>query len=193
MFAKDLLVGRGRPAALLLLLLCCAPALADSGGYFRAENADIVNRDGEYRLDVVFAIDLGEGAGEALENNVPLVFEIQVQLVRKNRWLWDSIDNEIRHVHMLQYHALSRRYIVSGTDGSGRSSYRNLDEALAMVGSLNNILLARDDEIDADGKYEIRLRGSLDIESLPTPVRLLAYASPAWEMQSEWYTWPLRH
>ena len=193
MFAKDLLVRRGRPAALLLLLLSCAPALADNGGYFRAEDADIVHEDGEYRLGAVFAIDLGEGASEALENNVPLVFDIQVQLVRKNRWLWDSIDNEIRHVHMLQYHALSRRYIVSGIDGSGRSSYQNLDEALAVVGSLENILLAGDDEIDAGGKYEVRLRGSLDIESLPTPVRLLAYASPAWEMESEWYTWPLHH
>ena len=39
--------------------------------------------------------------------------------------------------------------------------------------------------------YVIRLRGSLDIESLPTPVRLLAYVSAGWDMNSEWYAWPL--
>jgi len=37
----------------------------------------------------------------------------------------------------------------------------------------------------------VRLRCSLDIESLPTPVRLLAYVSSAWDMDNEWYQWPL--
>ena len=37
----------------------------------------------------------------------------------------------------------------------------------------------------------VRLRGSLDIESLPTPVRLLAYFSSAWDMDSEWHQWGL--
>jgi Domain of unknown function (DUF4390) len=43
-----------------------------------------------------------------------------------------------------------------------------------------------------DGQsYSVRLRGSLDIEALPTPVRLLAYVSSAWDMDSEWYQWHL--
>jgi hypothetical protein len=43
-----------------------------------------------------------------------------------------------------------------------------------------------------DGQsYSVRLRGSLDIEALPTPVRLLAYVSSAWDMDTEWYKWQL--
>jgi hypothetical protein len=42
-----------------------------------------------------------------------------------------------------------------------------------------------------DESYSVRLRGSLDIEALPTPVRLLAYISSAWDMDSEWYQWQL--
>jgi hypothetical protein len=43
-----------------------------------------------------------------------------------------------------------------------------------------------------DGRrYTVRLRGRLDIESLPTPVRLLAYVSSAWDMDNEWYKWRL--
>jgi hypothetical protein len=45
--------------------------------------------------------------------------------------------------------------------------------------------------IEDDADYKIRLRGSLDIESLPTPVRLIAYVSSAWDMSSEWHTWSL--
>ena len=43
-----------------------------------------------------------------------------------------------------------------------------------------------------DGRrYAVRLRGRLDIEALPTPVRLLAYVSSAWDMDSDWYKWRL--
>jgi hypothetical protein len=31
----------------------------------------------------------------------------------------------------------------------------------------------------------------LDIDALPTPLRLLAYLSDDWRLASEWYTWPL--
>jgi hypothetical protein len=51
--------------------------------------------------------------------------------------------------------------------------------------------LLTDQALESELNYEIRLRGSLDIESLPTPVRLIAYVSSAWDMMSKWYSWPL--
>lgn len=168
-----------------------SPALAEEGGFFRADDVVIELVDGEYLLDGSCSIGLAPGARDALENNVPLVFEVQIQLVRKHRWLWDTVENETRHARRLEFHALSRSYVVSERDTGRRASFRRLEDALRAAGNLRNVPLVTSQQLETDGDYEIRLRGSLDIESLPTPVRLLAYASSAWDMESEWYAWPL--
>ena len=184
---------RRLPVLLVMLAGLCglSPALAAESGYFRSDEADIRLVDGEYLLDAGCSIGLAPGAMDALENNIPLVFEIQVQLVRKHRWLWDTVENETRYTRQLRYHALSRSYVVSYRTTGERASYRRLEDALHAVGNLQNVPLVASQQLEANGNYEIRLRGSLDIESLPTPVRLLAYASSAWDMESEWYAWPL--
>jgi hypothetical protein len=37
----------------------------------------------------------------------------------------------------------------------------------------------------------LALKARLDIESLPTPLRALAYVSPEWYLSSRWYKLPL--
>jgi len=127
---------------------------------------------------------------EALKNGVPLVFEFQVQVVKKNTWLWDSVEIEQVLYRQLQYHALSESYQVKDISAASQGNYRRLDDALRAAGNIEKLLLSGR-ALDSDLNYEIRLRGSLDIESLPTPVRLIAYVSSAWDMTSKWYSWPL--
>ena len=51
---------------------------------------------------------------------------------------------------------------------------------------------------DRDGAVTLRLhdrvrvRAVLEIESLPTPLRLAAYFNPAWRLSSDWLSWPLQ-
>ena len=165
-------------------------AWAGEAGGFRIEDAHAWNADGAYLLDAQFHIGLSSGAREALENGVPLVFELQVQVVRKHSWWWDTIAVELRQRRQLQYHALSQSYLVKDTDSGTQGNYRQLQDALRAAGAIRNLFLT-DQKMEAGKGYNIRLRGSLDIESLPTPVRLPAYMSSAWDMKSEWYAWPL--
>jgi hypothetical protein len=90
----------------------------------------------------------------------------------------------------LQYHALSRSYLVKNLNAGTQGNYRGLEDALRAAGTIQNLPLTNV-PLQAGRRYLVRIRGSLDIESLPTPVRLLAYISSAWDMQSEWYAWPL--
>ena len=163
---------------------------ADEAGEFRIEDAHAWNADGAYLLDAQFLIGLSSGAREALENGVPLVFDLQVQVVRKHRWWWDAVAVELKLRRQLQYHALSESYLVKDLDAGTQGNYRRLEDALRAAGAIRNLFLT-DLQMQAGEGYNIRLRGSLDIESLPTPVRLPAYVSSAWDMQSEWYAWPL--
>ena len=180
-------------AVVLLLALACGfpmQVAASHPGIFQLEDADTWRTgDGDY-LGAQFDIELSSGAEEALMNGVPLVFELQVQVVKTHTWIWDSVDIEINLYRQLQFHALSESYLVKDLSTGTQGNYHRLEDALRAAGKIQKLLLT-DQALDPDLNYEIRLRGSLDIESLPTPVRLIAYVSSAWDMVSKWHSWPL--
>jgi hypothetical protein len=90
----------------------------------------------------------------------------------------------------LEFHALSRSYLVKDVERGTQGNYSRLQDALVAAGTIENMLITSM-PLEPGRKYYIRMRGSLDIEALPTPVRLLAYVSSGWDMDSEWYTWPI--
>lgn len=203
MFEQDRLTARLQAApvtewiqrlaiALIAALSLCSPplSLADEPGSFTIRDAHAWNEGGTYLLDAQFAIHLSSGASEALENGIPLNFELQVQLVRTHTWWWDVVDVEIKQSRQLEFHDLSRSYLVKDLDAGTQGNYRRLEDALKAAGTVQNLVVT-DQQLKNGRGYNIRLRGSLDIEALPTPVRLLAYVSSAWDMESEWYAWPL--
>ncbi|HYQ71193.1 MAG TPA: DUF4390 domain-containing protein [Gammaproteobacteria bacterium] len=202
MFVQDLLsvdscaaspcLHKQRWLAVLLLLVSIWPGFshADEQGEFQVDDAHAWSEGSVQMLDAQFAVRLSTGAKEALENGVPLVLEFQVQLVKTHKWFWDTVDIELTQRRQVQYHALSRSYLVRDLVAGTQGNYRRLDDALRAAGSIQDLTLTRA-PLEAGHRYLIRIRGSLDIESLPTPVRLFAYVSSAWDMQSEWYSWPL--
>jgi hypothetical protein len=206
MFAQDQIAGLPamsalivRPGRLLVALLvgctfwCSSPTFADEAGSFQALRAHVTEDAASpgFLLDGQFSITLSSGAKEALQNGIPLIFELQVQLVRVHRWIWDSVKVDLKQARQIQYHDLSRSYVVKYINEGTQRNFRQLSDAMDAAGALENLLLANGLLIEDDADYKIRLRGSLDIESLPTPVRLIAYVSSAWDMSSEWHTWSL--
>ena len=171
--------------------LSVAPVVqAGETGQFTVQDAHVWHDEDGWFLDAQCEIRLSSGAHEALENGIPLVFELRAQIVKTHKWLWDKVEHERTLLRQLQYHALSRSYLVKDI-GTGRHGvYSRLDDALYAVGLIDTLLLSSE-TLDSKRDYIVRLRGSHDIESLPTPVRLLAYVSSQWDMNSQWYTWPL--
>jgi len=185
-------LSRCRIVVLLLSVICCLPAAVYAGhpGAVKLEDAHTWRREGSDYLEAQFSIELSSGAEEAVQNAIPLVFELQVQVIETHAWLWDSVVIEITERRSLQYHALSQSYQVKDLNAGTQGNYRRLDDALRAAGKIRNLLLT-DQSLDQGPEYSIRLRGSLDVESLPTPVQLLAYVSSEWSMASKWYKWPL--
>jgi len=183
---------RRRTAVLLLSTICCLPSLVCAGhpGIIQLEDAHTFRIDGSEYLEAQFSVELSSGAEEAVQNAVPLLFELQVQVVETHTWLWDSVVIESTERRSLQYHALSESYQVKDLNAGTQGNYRRLDDALQAAGKIKNMLLT-DQPLDQRYDYSIRLRGSLDVESLPTPVRLIAYISSDWNMVSKWYKWQL--
>jgi hypothetical protein len=171
-------------------MLCFSSCVVAEPGSFQVEEAHSWTEEGAYFLDAQFVVNLSSGAFEALENGVPLVFVLQFQVVKTHPWFWDVVDIEINQVRQIQYHALSRSYLVKESAAGTQGNYHRLKDALQAAGAIEGLFLT-DQELEQGRGYKMRVRGSLDIESLPTPVRLLAYVSSSWDMDSEWYTWPL--
>jgi hypothetical protein len=189
-------VNRGQWLMMALLagvFLCAPPRLpaADQSGAFKVTEIRTEKGDESYLLNARMAINLSSGPREALENGVPLVFELQIQTLEKHTWLWDSVVAEYKQARQVQLHALSRTYLVKDLATGAQRSYTRLDEALQAAGFVHNYPVLDYALMQNDESYSVRLRGNLDIEALPTPVRLLAYVSSAWDMDSEWYQWQL--
>jgi hypothetical protein len=180
-----------RIALFLFASMLVSPVLfAGGNGEINIRDAHAWHDDDGWFLDAQFDIRLSSGALEALENGVPLVFELRAQIVKTHRWFWDVVEFESTQRRQLQYHALSRSYLVKDIASGSQGVYSKLDDALFAAGLIDALQLT-DEALDSKRKYVARLRGSHDIESLPTPVRLLAYVSSEWDMNSQWYTWPL--
>ncbi len=174
--------------ALLLSLLTLAPAGAAS---FRAElvqarlSGQVLLLGG--RLDLA----LTPQVEDALNNGIPLDFVIDVRLHRRRALLWDdAVDGWTLRRH-LRFHALSGQYLLSGEPAlpPNRESFASLPEALAQVGSLEEVNLPIEVPIQPDADYHTRVRVALDIEALPPLLRPVAYTSRAWDLNSGWSSW----
>jgi hypothetical protein len=189
-------VYHGRRLILVLLavyLFFSPPGLqaADESGAFKVIDLRTEKGDEAYLLNARMDISLSSGPREALENGVPLVFEFQIQTLENHDWIWDRVVAEYKQVRQVQLHALSRTYLVKDLATGAQRSYTKLAEALQAAGFMHNFPVLDYDQMKGGQSYSVRLRGSLDIEALPTPVRLLAYVSSAWDMDREWYKWQL--
>ena len=59
------------------------------------------------------------------------------------------------------------------------------------LGELREVPLVDVAVLDKDASYRYRMKVELDIESLPLPMRPMAWFSPVWNLSSGWKEWPL--
>lgn len=179
---------------LALLLACCwlGAALARDNAGFSVTAAETRLQDGVYRLNARIHFVLTERVIEAMHSGVPQVIEIQMRVVRPRDYLWDETLASVSQRYQVAYHALSERYVVDNLNTASRQSYPSLGEALYQIGRVRDFPLI-DARLLPDGEQSFgQIRARLDIESLPTPMRLTAYTNSSWWLTSDWKQWPLQ-
>lgn len=132
---------------------------------------------------------------EALNKGISFDVVTDIALVEHRRFLWNRVVTDRTLRQRVQYHALSGQYLVSDAYvGQDVERFPTAQAALAYVGSLNDmqIPLAKKKAIDGKMRYSLKLRVRLDIESLPAPLRPLAYVTPSWHHSSGWTTWAVK-
>jgi hypothetical protein len=181
-------------ASLCLACLVCMPVRAqDDPGRFEVRTATATLQNGVYYLDGRIEYRLSTDMREALEAGVPLTFRLDVELIRIRRFWPDVTHASLRQRYVLEFHALSERYIVLNLNSGEQVTFATLFSALNHLGRVDELPLIDAALLDDGRRYEVRLRAVLDVERLSGPLRLLAFWRRDWSVASEWYTWQLRH
>jgi len=188
-----------KPLLLLLVVFFVADIVSMEAGagdddpFFKIKSAGTVLVNGVFRLNANIDFRLSEEAQEALENGVPLMLEIQMQVLRVRPWIWNTVVATLKQRYRVHYHALSQRYLLRNLNTGVQTSFRTLDGVLRIIGTLEDFPMLDKQVLDSSQPYIAKLRADLDIEALPTPLRLWAYSSPKWRLGSEWYQWQLQY
>ncbi|MCG8429222.1 MAG: DUF4390 domain-containing protein [Chromatiales bacterium] len=176
----------------LMLLLCYPLLIAHAAGGFDISEFSAHLDDDTYYLNADVDYRLTEAPLEALQNGVPLTFEVHVQLRRSGAWLWESDLFEVRLRYQLKYHALAELYQVIELASGSEQNFVTRDAALAALGKIRNIGLIKQDQLEPGQSYGLSIKSVLDIEALPLPLRPMAHLTPDWNLSSERKLWYLR-
>lgn len=169
------------------LVLAGAQARAEEGTAVTSVSDRFVN--GMYIVDGRVRFTLTDDMHKALDSGIALVFDIEVEIRRTDGWLWDEVVARSVQRISLEHHALSGTYVVNNSTSRLRQSFRNLDEALIALGDRSNLAISEERHLPKPGPYEGRMRVVLDLQTLPAPLRPIAYLSPSWPLHSDWYEW----
>ena len=179
-------------AAIACAALGLSAAAQDaSEGRLEIRNAFVELIDGAWRLDVRLDLELAEAARQAFAEGVPLVLELEVEASVERRFLPDETVVELTRRWVLEYDAISQRYVVTNRSGAAHESHASEADALAALARLSGIEVAGTDVLPADSRFDMRVRAAIEIGDLPAAVRILLFWK-GWSLGTDWYAWSVR-
>jgi len=175
-----------------LLLLGTMPALAE----FNIKEIEAELNKQVMIINGSMDTNLTEKVEEALSKGIPLSLILEIDLYRSRAIIWDKLIAEWSINYQVLYHALSGQYLVNveyPEQQKTTESFFSLQEALVFLSVITDLNLTVSEKIFGNESYETEIRIRLDIESLPTPLRPVAYTTSAWHLNSGWTRWPVQH
>ena len=181
--------------ALVAGMLAAVPVfgqqLPERQGFFDIRSATTTLNEGVHELEGRLQLILSDEALDALNSGVPLMIELEFEVIRV-RGLWlDSSDAVLMFQYELEYRPLSQRYIVRNLNSGDQGSFSTLYSALNNLGRIQGLPVIDDAVLQPDSTYRLRLRARLSTKQYPAALRLLFFWRSQWQLQSDWYEWTL--
>ena len=180
-------------AGLCGVFLCCLP-FSGYADEFAAEvkQAEVTLQGDYYLLSADIVYQLSEKATEALQNGVPLFWDIQIKVLEQRDVLWNKtlVDTAIHF--RLQYHALLNMYRVRNEGNGTVYNFSTLFAALDLMSTVRDFRLIGKSELAPEKQYLLAVKVNFDRDALPLPLRPIAYVDPQWYLSSDWTLWPLK-
>ena len=148
--------------------------------------------DGFVEIRVLPSIRLSSRAAEALVKGIPLTVNLDIHLYKETRFWWHTQVAAWQYPHKIQYHALSNQFTLTRQSGNTIEVFPTLSETLDGIGPLRTREMIPG-SVESDQPFQVRARIALDYQTLPGPLRLMAFFFPSWQMTSEWLRWEVTH
>lgn len=144
-----------------------------------------------YLLDADIDFDFSDQALEAMENGVPITIILEMDIRRHRRHMWDENVARLEARYRIETLPLSKTYVIENLNSGQTRAYPSFEDMVVGLGTIRSFPLIDEHLVQADERYFLHTRVRLDIESLPAPLRPLAYLSSVWRLKSDWQTWPV--
>lgn len=178
------------PRMLLALLLLLPERLLWAGDYgFEVLRAELVQVAGNYALNADIDYRFSDPAIDALKNGVPLTLALRIKIARDSAHWWNRADIDERLLFRVRYHSLAKLFQLVQEESGALHNFASFNALLEYMGSIRELPIAPLDRLANGQRYRARIAVDLDIESLPLPLRPVAYVTPAWYLGSPWYRW----
>ena len=180
--------------ACIVALLCAmgaARAPAQDEGRFEIRNAYVELKDGIWQLDVSLDLGLSDAARQAFDEGVPLTLLLEAEATTARRLLPDETVVELSRRWQLAYDAIADRYVVNNPATGEQGSHASRAEALAALARISGLPLADTTRLPPDGRFEMRVRASVEIGELPAAIKMLLFWK-SWSRSTDWYAWSVR-
>lgn len=166
----------------------------DGSKMSRIRDAEVLNNGSLTAIDVYISIKssivMSNEQELMLLNGIPLTFVYDIRLEEKRFFGGNDYIKEIRY--LLFYHGLSKQFVVRDIATKKQYSYPTLSLALFFISTPPAIEFeVKDPQGFHLDQYKGRAKLWLDIEALPTPLRIPAYLSSNWWLNSSWFKWEL--
>jgi len=188
---------RRHPGLAFCAVIACAAlglsaaAQDASEGRLEIRNAFVELVDGTWRLDVRLDLELADAARQAFAEGVPLVVELETEASIERRYLPDETVVELTRRWVLNYDAISQRYVVTDRTSGAHESHASESDALAALARISGIDVAGADVLPPDSRFDMRVRATIEIGDLPAAVRILLFWK-GWSLGTDWYAWRVR-
>lgn len=186
-------------SVLALLLLVCSWSLiaqeiddSDDGGNFTVLLAETDFKNDFYHLDAIFDLQLSHDLEEALHNGVTLSLVINTEVLETRDYLWDRVISSASQRYEFSYNPLTESYLLHNLNSGMRYQMPTLTILISHMSNLVDFPLIEAAQLRDEAEYYGQVQARVDVESLPVPLRLMAYISDGLDLSSAWQSWPLR-
>lgn len=176
---------------LLLLCLKTAPGIAGADAYAaQVQFGELHYADGGYTAHAHVDYRLSPTAKEALHKGVRLSWNVIIELRQPGRF-WDTVVYRKNLPYSLEFHALLNQYAVQ-SPLDRNEMFLTLSAAMNFMATVRDSELIPSEYLAAGTPYQLAVKTQFNRESLPIPLRPVAYLDSDWFLSSTWYTWPIQ-
>ncbi len=147
------------------------------------------------KIDSNSRIQLSDKVFEAINHEIDLNFKIQMQLTEANHMLGIPYQRTRKaidyHVQLLSK-GLDQTFHLYNSRNGHTQNFRDIEQALETLSTIKAFEIAELSELHPRQIYTLRMRISLDIWKLPTPLLLEALFTDHWQLDSDWFETTLK-